>query len=80
MQLKDLVKPLSQMTDDELIERVRLSKQNRTIVRPAHRAHVERAQVKTKRAATKKVTDLFEGMSPEDRATLIKQLEEGDGS
>lgn len=80
MQMKDLVKTLSEMTDEEILERIRQQRQNRTIVRPAHRAHVERAQVKTKRAASKKLTNLFEGMSPEDRAALIKQLEEGDGS
>lgn len=78
MQLGDLVKKIEDMTDVELIEHLRAVKQRRSVDRPAHRAHVERAEKKTVRAATKKVTNLFEGLSEADRTALIAQLQQGE--
>lgn len=78
MQLKDLVKPLDQLTNEELLEKLRTIKQNRSVIRPAHQAHIERAEKKTKRAATKKVTNLFEGLSDVERQKLIEQLQQGE--
>jgi hypothetical protein len=78
MQLKDLVKPIEKMSDDELLEYLREVKQRRTVERPAHRAHVERAEKKTARGKAKKVTNIFEGMSAEERQRLIEQLQQGE--
>ena len=78
MQLKDLVKPITQMTDEELLEHLRQVKQRRTVERPAHRAHVERAEKKETRAKTKKITNVFEGLSEADRIRLIEQLQQGE--
>jgi hypothetical protein len=78
MQLGDLVKPISQMTDEELLEHLRQVKQRRSVERPAHRAHVERAEKKETRAKTKKITNVFEGLTDEDRQKLIEQLQQGE--
>ena len=78
MQLRDLVKSIEQMTNEELIEHLRQVKHRRTTERPAHRAYVERAEKKTSRAANKKVTNLFEGLSEEDKQKLIEQLQQGE--
>ena len=81
MQLGDLVKPLTKMTDEELLEKLREVRHNRTVARPAHRAHVERAEKKVTRAKTKKATNLFESLSPEERQKLIEALQgEDNGS
>ena len=78
MQLGDLVKPIDKMSDAELLEHLRQIKQRRTIERPAHRAHVERAQAKVSRAKGKKVTSLLDNLSDEDRQALIQQLQQGE--
>lgn len=78
MQLGDLVKPISQMSDEELIEHLRQIKQRRTVERPAHRAHVERAEKKVSRAKGKKVTSLLDSLSESERAALIEQLQQGE--
>lgn len=78
MQLGDLVKPLSQMSDAELLEKLREVRNNRTVVRPAARAHVERAEKKVSRTRTKKASSLLESLSPEERQRLIEQLQQGE--
>lgn len=78
MQLKDLVKPISEMSDEELLEHLRQVKQRRTIERPAHRAHVERAEKKTARAKSKKVDIVLGKLSDEERQKLIDQLQQGE--
>ena len=78
MQLKDLVKPLSQMTDEELIEHLRQVRTRRTITRPAHQAHIDRAEKKVTRGKVKKITNAFENLSEEDRLALIQQLQQGE--
>lgn len=78
MQLHDLVKPLDKMSDDELLEHLRSIKHRRTVERPAHKAHVERAEKKVTRGKVKKVTNMLEGLSEDDRLALIKQLESGE--
>ena len=76
MQLGDLVKPISKMSNEELLEHLRAVRQRRTIERPAHRAHIERAEKKTARATSKKTSDLFGKLNEEEREALIKQLTE----
>lgn len=78
MQLGDLVKPLDKMSDDELLERLRQVRHNRTVARPAAKAHVERAEKKVTRAKSKKATDLLSSLTPEERQKLIEQLQQGE--
>ena len=74
MQLGDLVKPIEKMTDDELLEHLRAIKHRRTVERPAHQAHVERAEKKESRGKLKKAGSLIENLSEEERQALIAQL------
>ena len=78
MQLKDLVKPLDQLTDEELLEKLRSIRHNRSVVRPAHQAHIDRAVKKTKRATAKKVTTTIGNLTDEERQKLIEQLQQGE--
>lgn len=75
MQIHDLVKPIDQLTDDELYEHIRLVRHRREVARPAAKARVARAEKKETRAKTSKVTNLVANMSPEDRAALIAALQ-----
>lgn len=75
MQLADLVKPIDQQTDEELLERLREIRNNRNTVRPAAKAHAKRAAKKGQQGRVKKVEDLLEGLTPEQIAELLSELE-----
>ena len=77
MQLTDLVKPLEDMSDEELLEQLRRARHNRSVVRPAAAKRVERAETKTKRAKTTKVGKLTDALSPAEKQALIDQLLKG---
>ncbi len=74
MQLKDLVTPIRDLTDEELKEKLRSIRHNRTVVRPAAAKKTERAGKKESRAKVSAVDKLLDGLSPEQKAELIKQL------
>lgn len=75
MQLLDLIKPLDQFTDDELRERLRVIRNNRTVTRPAAKAHAKKAAKKTSRAKVSKNEKLIEGLTEEQKLALIAQLQ-----
>jgi uncharacterized tellurite resistance protein B-like protein len=75
MQLQDLVKPIDEMTDEELRARLREIRHKREIVRPAAKKHIERAKKKGAVTRINKAAELFAGMSEEEKAELIKALE-----
>jgi hypothetical protein len=77
MQLKDLVKPISEMTDEELTDRLRLVRKSRTTIRPAAKAHAKRNAKKGATTRINKVEALLECLS---RDELIKLLESSDGN
>ena len=76
MQLKDLVKPIDQLSDDELLDRLRTLRHKREVIRPAARKHVERAEVKVARKKVSELDKLVAGLSAADREALMKQLED----
>lgn len=77
MQLLDLVKPIEQCTDEELLERLRTIRHNRNTVRPAAKAHAKRAAKKGAQTRMSAVEKLLAGMSEEERQALIAELGEG---
>lgn len=77
MQLENLVKPLDQMTEEELHQRIRELRNNRNTVRPAAQNHTKRAAKKGAQKRISKVEKLLQGMSRDD---LIKLLGGNDGS
>ena len=74
MQLHDLIKPLDQMTDDELREHLRTIRHNRTKAKPATANRVKREAKKGQQGRINKVEDLLGGLSEEDKLALIAQL------
>ncbi len=74
MQLNDLVKPIEQMTDEELLERLRVIRNNRNTVRPAAKAHAKRAAKKGAQTRMSKVEKMLAGMSEADRQAILAEL------
>ncbi len=74
MQLKDLIKPLDDMTDDELRDHLRRIRNNRTKVKPATVNREKREAKVGNQGRINQVEDLFGNLSEEDRLALIKQL------
>lgn len=73
MQLEDLHKPLDQLSDEELMERLRASRHNRRTARPAAKAHAKRADNKATNAKVAKTEDLLKnsGLSREELIALL---------
>lgn len=76
MQLPDLIKPLSEMTDEEIQARIIELRHKRDVVRPAARKHAERAAKVGSQTKITKTADLLNGLSEADRAALIELLGE----
>lgn len=76
MQLNDLVKPIDQCSDEELLERLRVIRNNRNTIRPAAKAHAKRAARKGQQGRMSAVEKLLAGMTPEERAAIIAELGE----
>lgn len=74
MQLTDLVKPLDQCSDEELLERLRAIRHNRNTVRPAAKSHAKRAAKKGQQSRLNKVENLLSGLSEEERLQLLTEL------
>jgi len=70
------VKPISELSDEELIEKLRQVKTNREIIRSAVRKRTERSEKKASRTRLTATTKLFEGLTDEERQELIKKLED----
>lgn len=74
MQLEHLVKPLDQMSDDELMELLRQKRHNRTVARPAGKARAKRAERKGQQGRVSKVENLLAGLSEEQKRQLLLEL------
>ena len=74
MQIFDLIKPMGDMSDEELMERLRQVRHNRTTERPAAKSRAKKAAKKGATSRINKVDDLFSQLTPEQKAELIAQL------
>lgn len=75
-QLSDLITPISELSDEELLERLRTIRHNRTTARPAAAARAKRAAKKGTQARVNKVESLLDGLNPEQLLELMAQLGE----
>ncbi len=74
MQIADLVKPIEEMSDDELTIHLRKIRANRMTLRPAAKAREKR---EVKKGATGRISaaeKLLAGMTPAQRAQLMLSL------
>lgn len=78
MQLHDIAVSLDDLTDEQLLERIRIARANRTTVRPAAKSHAKKAAKKGAVTRINKVDAMVAGMSEADRLALIAALK-GEG-
>lgn len=73
MQLHDLHKPLDELSDEELMEKLRASRHNRRTAKPAAKAHAKRAESKESNAKVAKTEDLLKnsGLTREQLIALL---------
>lgn len=74
MQLKDLVKPIDQQTDEELLERLRIVRHNREVIRPAAAKRAERSSTKAARKQAASTDKLLEELTDAEREQLLAKL------
>jgi len=78
MQLDQLVKPLDEMTDEELVAYLREVRHRREVTRPAARKIVERAESKTSRGKMSAAEKLLVSLPPEELAKPLEQHTESE--
>ena len=76
MQLHDLIKPLSECSDEELLERLRKVRHNREVTRPVAAAKVAKTAKKASNKRVATLDKLVDSMTPAQREALIKSLME----
>jgi hypothetical protein len=77
MQLKDVVKTVDEMTDEELMERLQQIRHNREVVRPSAAKIAARPAKLESRAKVSALDKSVGKLSPAEKAELIRQLTEG---
>ena len=75
MRLNDLVKPIEEMSEDELHALLMDIRRRKTIERPATKARVQKAEKKEGRVKVSSVEKMLAKLSPQEREELLKQLE-----
>jgi len=75
VQLLDLVKPIEDMSDEELHEHLRQVRQRRTIERPASKTRAKKKAKKGNVTRINKAEDLFSSLSEEEKKVLLAQLQ-----
>lgn len=73
MQLKDLVKPISEQTDEELLERLRVVRNRRNFIKPAAESRKKRTAKKGGQARINKAEALLELLSEEELRQLLQE-------
>ena len=74
MQIEDLVKPIDQLSDEELMERLRTVRHNRTTVRPAAASRAKRSAKKGAQTRVSKVESLLDGLTEAQKQQLLLEL------
>lgn len=78
MQLNDLYKSMSDMSDEELRERLQQIRHNRTVVRPAAATRAKKTASKGSVTRSNQLHAMFAAMTDEDKAQLLLDLGTGE--
>jgi hypothetical protein len=74
MQLGDLVKPIEDMTDEELRERLHGIRHRQTVERPATQARAAKKQKKEVKKKLSPLSKMLDQLSPEELEQLLKDM------
>jgi len=77
MQIQQLIKPIDQCSNEELMERLRGVRHNREVNRPVAKAKAAKVEKKASRTKMSAMDKLLDGMSDEEKLKLLAQLENG---
>lgn len=73
MRLEQLVKPIEEMTDEELLERLHAVRHRREVAKPVAKKKAQVAATKQSRKKVGAVEKLLEGLSLEELEALLKE-------
>lgn len=74
MQLPDLIKPISEQSDEELKERLFALRHRRDVERPAAQARKKQAEKKESNKANSAAEKLLGQLSPEELSELLRTI------
>ena len=74
MRTENLLKTLDQMSDDELLVRLREVRHNREVARPVARKKAAKAETKQTRVKQTAAEKLLTALSDEEREKLLEQF------
>lgn len=74
MRLEHLVKPIEEMTDEELLERLHAVRHRREVAKPVAKKKAQVAATKQSRKKVIAAEKLLEGLSPEQLDALLKEM------
>lgn len=77
-QLHELLDRFSDMSDDEALEKIREIRRRKYEEKPAVKQRQQKQTKKTANKAKSRIENLMSGMSEEQKARLLKELEDGD--
>lgn len=75
MRLHDLVKPITEMSDEELHAYLLEIRRRKSVERPATIKREKKAERKSAKAKVSSMDKILSQLSPEERETLLKELE-----
>lgn len=74
MRMSDIAKPITQMSDEELLDRVRSLRREKFEVRPAKQRRVEAPAKREVKATKLKINKTLQGMSLEELEALQRTI------
>ena len=75
MHLKDLISEIENQSDSELLERLRVTRHNRTLARPVAKRKAAKAAKRESQAKTTSLEKLMKNLSPDEIQALLSKLE-----
>ena len=80
MQLKDLVKPIDEQSDEELLAHLRQIRHNREVYKSAVKKRAKKEETKASRGRVSKLEQLLASLPEDEREAFLRQLEDTSGS
>ena len=75
MHLKDLISQIENQSDEELLERLRVTRHNRSVARPVAKRKAAKAAKRESQAKTTSLEKLMKNLSAEEIQILLNKLE-----
>jgi len=77
IQIHEIILPYSKMSAEEQMELVERMRHNKYVLKPAIKRRVQKKAEQTAKRGTKKVTNMIDKLTPEQKLALLMELENG---